>query len=332
MQCVFHLRRVFFGDHPPVELEAHAAGYHVGVGAAFDRAHVEIGMRDAFDLRRDVLVQRVLPVQRGQDVDCGLHRVDAGIGNRGMRLSAVHRHLHLQAAVVGGDDLVAEACRDHQVGVDDLVLEQPGRAEFAAELLVVGEQQFHAAAGRLRHGLEGAQGEGVAGDIALADRRRAAIDLAVIDLAAIGVAGPALAGRHHVAVGVEQHGLAGAVLAPHHQVGDGLQTAGTHLVFRHGIFFGDEAHRGEQLGGAFGMRRVVAGRCVGGHSDQLLQEPDLVGEVAVDPGVERFVGVHAVTSWKVAGPVVRPTGATAAAWRRPPTGCRRWCWTRAGCG
>ena len=63
-----------------------------------------------------------------------------------MRHLAVHGHLELQAAVVRGDDLVAEAGGDQQVGLDEALREQPARAELAAELLVVGEVQLDAAA------------------------------------------------------------------------------------------------------------------------------------------------------------------------------------------
>ena len=41
--------------------------------------------------------------------------------------------------------------------------------------------------------------EGVGGEVALADRRRAAVDATVLDLAAIRVMGPAFARGHHAA-------------------------------------------------------------------------------------------------------------------------------------
>jgi hypothetical protein len=74
-----------------------------------------------------------------------LQRVDAGVGHGGVRHLAVHRHLQLQATVVGVHHLVAEAGGDHQIGPGQAVLEQPARAELAAELLVVGEVQLDAA-------------------------------------------------------------------------------------------------------------------------------------------------------------------------------------------
>ena len=54
---------------------------------------------------------------------------------------AFHRHLQLQAAVVRHHHLVAEAGGDHQVGLCQTLRQQPAGAQFAAELLVVGEVQ-----------------------------------------------------------------------------------------------------------------------------------------------------------------------------------------------
>ena len=78
-----------------------------------------------------------------------LQRIDAGVRIGGVR-PAVQRDLELQAAVVRGDDLVAEAGGDQQVGLRQLLREQPAGAELAAELLVVGEVQLDAAASALR--------------------------------------------------------------------------------------------------------------------------------------------------------------------------------------
>ncbi len=127
-------------------------------------------MGDAFHLGADLLVQRILRIQRIQDLHRSLDRVDARIGNCCMRHLAVDCHFQLQATVVRGDDLVAEACGDHQIGVDDVVLEQPGRADLATELFVVGEQQLDAAFGGTGHGFECAQREGIGREVAFADR------------------------------------------------------------------------------------------------------------------------------------------------------------------
>ena len=206
---------------------------------------------------------------------------------------AVHSHFHLQTAVVGGDDLVAETGGNHQVGLDDFFLEQPAWPHFAAKLFVVREQQLDAAAAGFGHGLQGAHGKGVAGEVALAHRCGTAIQLAVFNLAAVGVFGPAFAGGHHVTVGIEQHGFAGAIGAPYQQVGHALHADGVHFGFRHGVLFGLQTHAVQQLGGALGVRCVVAGRRVGGDAYEFLQELHLLVKVGVDPGVELFVrGAH----------------------------------------
>ncbi len=61
--CVDHARarrprpgRVFLGDHAAVELQHHLARHHVGVGAAFDAADVQVRVGDARHLRRDLPV------------------------------------------------------------------------------------------------------------------------------------------------------------------------------------------------------------------------------------------------------------------------------------
>src|SRR4026209_2747603 len=64
---------------------------------------------------------------------------------------------------------------------------------------------------------------------------------------------------------------------------------------------GLEAHQLEHRCRALGVRRVVAGRRVGGHAHQLLQVARLLFEMFVDPVVEAIVdlrvGGHAVDSW-----------------------------------
>ena len=54
----------------------------------------------------------------------------------------------LQAAVVRGDDGVREARAEREVGLRDAFGEKPGRAERAAELLVVRQVQFDRAVER----------------------------------------------------------------------------------------------------------------------------------------------------------------------------------------
>ncbi|MCY1379688.1 hypothetical protein D9M69_674290 [compost metagenome] len=94
-------------------------------------------------------------------------------------------------------------------------------------------------------------------------------------------------------MGVERDGAATvAVLAAHDQVGDRFEAVVFHLLRGHGVLLGVEAEVLQQLGGALGVRRVVAGRRVGGHLHQLLQELHFLVEVGVDPGVEFGVVGH----------------------------------------
>ena len=243
-----------------------------------------------------------------------------------MRHLAVHRYLHLQAAVVRRDHLVTEAGGDHQIRVNDLVLEQPGRADLAAELLVVGKEQLHATVSRSGHGFERPHRKGVGGEVALAHGRRTPIDGAVFDFAAVRVLRPAVTRRDHVAMRIQQHGAPRAVLAAHHQVGDRFHPAGTDLGFRNRILFGLQPHGLQQCGSALGVWCVVARWRVSGHADQLLQKAHLFVKVGIDPGVERGVVLHGGFS------LLRRVGS--AGWRKPrwPVACRRWWWTPAGCG
>ena len=92
-----------------------------------------------------MFVEFVLRIQIVQDVHSALQGINAGIWNGGVRHFAVNSHFHLQATVVGCDDLIAEAGRNHQVGFCVTFFEQPAGAFFAAELFVVREVQFNIA-------------------------------------------------------------------------------------------------------------------------------------------------------------------------------------------
>ena len=95
-------------------------------------------------------------------------------------------------------------------------------------------------------------------------------------------------------MGVQADGAALAGLAPqaaaHHQVGDRFQAGRTHGGVGHGMHLSGVAEALQQLGGAQRMRRVVAGRGVGGHLHQLLQEGHLLIEVGIDPGIQCGIG------------------------------------------
>ena len=289
-QCGLDDRRLFFGDHAAVEFEDHRAGNHIGVGAALDLAHIEIGVGDAFYARADLQVVVVEGIERRQNVHGALQRVGATVGNGCMRHVAVDRDFKLQAAVMRHHHLVAETGRDHQVGFGQTVFQQPVRPQLTTVFLVVGEVQLDTALELGTQGFQGAHGKGEGGHVPLADRRSAPVHLAVDDVTAIGRVGPALAGRHHIAMGVEGNGWAVAVVAAHDQVGDALQTQRLHLGGGYGMFFGHQAHGGQQFGGALRVRRIVARRGVGRHLDQRLQKRHFFIEMRVDPVVEGLVG------------------------------------------
>ena len=190
----------------------------------------EVQLDGAFQRR----AERFSPlVKAAQNVSRGLQRVDAGPGHGRVRRAAVDLHLQVQAAIVGGGDRVGEARTQRQVGVADALLEQPARADLAADLLVVGEVQLDRAAEprTLGHGiLQRQEREGVGGEVGLGDRDAAAVHPAVDDLGAVGLPGPALDGRDHVAMGVEGHHRPLAEPLAHDQVG-----AGDHAIGAHGL-------------------------------------------------------------------------------------------------
>ncbi|TKW55293.1 hypothetical protein CTA1_1148 [Colletotrichum tanaceti] len=297
----FDLGRVLLGDHAAVELEGHLAGHDVGVGAALDAADVEVGVGDALHPRAHPAVARVEGVQRVEDSDGALQRVDPGVRDGGVGLAPAHRDLHLQAPVVGRDDLVREARGDEQVGLRETLAQQPAGAELAPELLVVGEVKLDRAAqrGGGAEGLQRTHRECKGREVALADGGGPAVEDAVLDLGGVRVARPALARRHHVAVGVKRHGAAGAGVSTgvsakataDDEVRDGLHAVGADLGGGHRVALGFEAEFPQQLGGALRVRRVVAGRRVGGHAHQGLEEAHLLVEVSVDPSVEALVTV-----------------------------------------
>ena len=81
-------------------------------------------------------------IEREENAGGGFKRVDAGLRHGGMRLLARDRHLEMQAAVVCGDDGVGESGGDRGIGPGQPLVEQPFRADDAADLLVIGEVEL----------------------------------------------------------------------------------------------------------------------------------------------------------------------------------------------
>ena len=281
-----YLRRIFFGNHAAVELEADPPGDDVGVGTAFDQAHIQVGVRDAFHLRADLAVQAVLGIQGAQNFGGSLQRVHTGLGNSRVRHLAVYGHFHLQATVVRRNDLVRKARRDQQVRAGQLLGQQPSRTHFAAEFFVIRKQQIHPALERVAECLDSTHRKRVGGEIAFAHGGRTAVNAAVHHRAAVGVLRPTIARRHHIAVGIERNRRPIAVAPVHHQIRDALQASGVHQVRRNRVALGVQAHGIQQISGALGVRRVVTRRGVGGDLDQALQKAQLFVKVPIDPGVQ----------------------------------------------
>ena len=183
---------------------------------------------------------------------------------------SMHGDFHLKATVVRRDHLVAEAGGNHQIGVDDIVLEQPGGADFTAKFFIVGEQQFDTALTGFCHRLQSAQRKREGRKITFTHGTGAAIYFPVLDLAAIGIFGPAFPWRHHIAVGVQQHGFAGPVVASNQQVGDALQTCGMHFGLGHSKLFSVQTKGLQKFCGALCVGRIIARGRVGWHADEFL--------------------------------------------------------------
>ena len=82
---------------------------------------------------------------------------------------------------------------------------------------------------------------------------------------------PAFTRWNHIPMGVQCNCFASVAITPaHDQVGDGLQAHGAHFFFWNHVLFSVQSHRSQQLGCALGMRRVVAGRGVGGNANEFL--------------------------------------------------------------
>ena len=90
-------------------------------------------------------------------------------------------------------------------------------------------------------------------------------------------------------MGIERDAGALAIVPAHDEVGDGFHPGGAYVCSRHRILLRFKAKRLQQLGGALGMRRVVAGGRVGRHANELLQKAHFFVEVRVYPVVQFFV-------------------------------------------
>ena len=292
-QIAFGVESGFFRNHATVKAEARQVRYHIGVDAALDQADVERGMVDAGDGGFLFCQFRTVGVQRLQDAGGRFDGVDAGVRHGGVRLLALDRDFQMQAAVVRGGDAVSEAGRDGVVGLAQALLQNPFGTDVAAGLFVIGELQFDGAVEN--HALflrrdQGQQRPGIRGEIRLRHGHTAAVHDGTVfgvlnNFTAVGVLAPAEAGRHHVAVGVERDGRAAAAEALAHDQVDGRDHAvGLDQRIRHRVHFHIETQLLQQGLGACAMRGTIAGRIIGRHPHQFLQETCLRGVFRIKEG------------------------------------------------
>ena len=130
--------------------------------------------------------------------------------------------------------------------------------------------------------------ENVGGKITFGYRRGAAVHAAIVNFGAIGRVAPAVARRHYITVRIERHHrTAACVGAAHDQIGDRFKAVALHPRCRNCVGFDRPAQSFEIGSDVLGMRRVVAGRRVGGNAHQAPEQRYLVIEVGVNPRVQR---------------------------------------------
>ena len=95
---------------------------------------------------------------------------------------------------------------------------------------------------------------------------------------------PALAWRHHVAMGIERNRqtcTAAKALADH-QIGDRHHAVRFRDIRRHGVALDLEAQTLEQFGRGLAVTHAIARRIVGRHAKQGFQKLDLARKVSFD--------------------------------------------------
>ena len=241
----------------------------------------------------------LMRIERDENAGGRLKRVDAGLRHGGMRLLAGNRHLEVQAAVVRGDDGIGEPGGDRGSGPGQLLVEQPFRADDAANLLVVGEvelersPQLVAAGGK---SLERQQRPGVGGEVRFRHCDATPIHdgsvRTVLDHRAIGVEAPSQAGRHDVAVGVERDDRPLAEPVAHDQVGHALHSCRFHRRSRHLVRLDGQAELLQQFARALGMRPAIARWIIARDLHQLGKESALARKLAIDEITDGFGRRH----------------------------------------
>lgn len=207
-----------------------------------------------------------------------------------------NHHLQMQAAIMRSHDLIGEAGGNRQVRLADAGVQQPLRADGAADLLVIGKVQFDGAVQRNTLGLQSfqrLQRIGIGGEVGFRNGHTAPVHHPVDHHRAIGIDAPARARGNHIAMRVQRdhRPLAAAEAAADYQIGGGNHAIGGAQFGRHRITLHREAQPFQQFRCCFRMRRAIARRIIGRHAHQCAQEILLRLQLSVQKSAQRVVQV-----------------------------------------
>jgi len=197
-------------------------------------------------------------------------------------------NLEVQTPVVRSCYAVGETCRDHVVGLHDVLLEQPRRAECAAGFFVEREVQLDRATQRRCARLQCAERVRIRREVGFRNGDAAAVHRAITDLGAVGIGGPTKPRRYDVAVCVERDRRPVAESLAHDEVRHGDHSMGTRKLCGYRIALDLKAETFEQRGGALGDCGAIPRRIIGRNPDELSEEPRLVRAFAQQMRVDRL--------------------------------------------
>jgi len=226
-------------------------------------------------------------------------RIDSALGLRRMARLSKHFHLEMQASVVGGGDGVGEAGRDREIGRRDALGEQPRGTDFSARFLVVREMQLDRPVefdALLCRRAQRAKRERICREVGLRDGDPATVHDTVTHFGSIRIMRPVLAGRDDVTMRAEgnRRAAAGSEAHAHDEVRARAHAVRNHVFLRHDVTLDVEAHRLEQRSGLRRVRRTVARRIVGRHSNECGEETLRFVAVLGQPAADGLPGVRTV--------------------------------------
>src|SRR5262245_15088008 len=207
-----------------------------------------------------------------EDTGCSLQRVGTRARYGSMRGASRELDLEMQAAVVGGDNAVGEACRDDEIRPCDVLLDEKGGADQAARLLVEGEVQLDRACQRQATLLHGQQRIAVGGEVRLGNGHAASVHHAVDDFRAVGRMRPAFAWRHNIAMRIERDRRSRSEAVAHDEIGGAEHAVGGDAVLGDPMSLDLEADTLQQVCGSVGDGLAVAWWIVRGYADERGEE------------------------------------------------------------